>query len=190
MAMSTYQSIIILNVKGLNAPIKKQRVSVQIKQVRPFCLKVKVTQSCPTPCHPVDYSPPGSSVHGDSPGKKCPLPGLLPIQGSNTGLLHCRQILYHLSHQGSPRMLKWITFSRGSSWPRNWTRVSCIAAGFFTSWACLQRLTSELKAQTDCKWGDKGISCKQKQESELAILILYKTDFKTRLITKGKERHF
>ena len=26
-------------------------------------------------------------------------------------------------------------FSRGSSQPRNWTRVSCIAGGFFTSWA-------------------------------------------------------
>ena len=29
------------------------------------------------------------------------LQGIFPIQGSNPGLLHCRQILYHLSHQGS-----------------------------------------------------------------------------------------
>ena len=28
-----------------------------------------VAQSCPTLCDPMDYSPPGSSVHGDSPGK-------------------------------------------------------------------------------------------------------------------------
>ena len=28
--------------------------------------------------------------------------GIFPTQGSNLGLLHCRQILYHLSHQGSP----------------------------------------------------------------------------------------
>ena len=28
-----------------------------------------VTQSCPTLCDPMDYSLPGSSVHGDSPGK-------------------------------------------------------------------------------------------------------------------------
>ena len=28
-----------------------------------------VTQSCLTLCNPIDYSPPGSSVHGDSPGK-------------------------------------------------------------------------------------------------------------------------
>ena len=35
------------------------------------------------------------------------------------------------------RILEWvaIAFSRGSSWPRNQTRVSCIASGFFTSWA-------------------------------------------------------
>ena len=30
------------------------------------------------------------------------LQGIFPIQGSNPGLLHCRQILYHLSHQESP----------------------------------------------------------------------------------------
>ena len=35
------------------------------------------------------------------------------------------------------RILEWVAnpFSRGSSQPRNWTRVSCIAGGFFTSWA-------------------------------------------------------
>ena len=48
-----------------------------------------------------------------------------------------RQILYQLSHKGSPRILEWVTypFSSGSSWPRDQTRVSCIAGGFFTSWA-------------------------------------------------------
>ena len=35
------------------------------------------------------------------------------------------------------RILEWVAipFSRGSSWPRDWTRVSCIAGGFFTVWA-------------------------------------------------------
>ena len=34
-------------------------------------------------------------------------------------------------------ILEWVAypFSRGSSLPRNWTGVSCIAGGFFTSWA-------------------------------------------------------
>ena len=54
-----------------------------------------------------------------------------------TQVSHCRQILYHLSHKGSPRILGWVAypFSSGSSWPRNWTEVSCIAGGFFTNWA-------------------------------------------------------
>ena len=44
----------------------------------------------------------------DSPGKNtwvgchALLQGIFPAQGSNPSLLHCRQILYHLSHQGSP----------------------------------------------------------------------------------------
>ena len=63
------------------------------------------------------------------------LQGIFPTQGSNPGLPHCRWILYLLSHQGSPRILEWVTcpFSSGSSRPRNRTRLSCIAGGFFTS---------------------------------------------------------
>ena len=94
-------------------------------------------------CNPMDCSPPGSSVHGDSPGKNTGvgchalLQEIFPIQESSPGLPHCRRIFYHLSHQGSPRILKWVacSFSRESSQPRNQTGVSCIAGGFFTSWA-------------------------------------------------------
>ena len=45
------------------------------------------------------------------------LRGIVPTQGSNPHLLHCRQTLYHLSHQGSPRILEWVAipFSRGPS---------------------------------------------------------------------------
>ena len=55
-------------------------------------------------CNPTDYSPPGSSVHRDSPGKNngvgclALLQGIFPRQGSNLGLLHCRWILYCLRH--------------------------------------------------------------------------------------------
>ena len=35
-------------------------------------------------------------------GLPCPSPGIFLMQGSNLGLLHYRQILYHLSHKGSP----------------------------------------------------------------------------------------
>ena len=68
-----------------------------------------VTQSCLTLCDPMDCSPPGTSVHGGSPGKNTGvgchflLQRIFPTQGLNLGLLHCRQMLYHLSHQGSQR---------------------------------------------------------------------------------------
>ena len=71
-------------------------------------------------------------------GLPCPpLQGIFPTQGSNPHFPHWEQILYHLRHQGSPRILEWVAcpFSSGSSWPRNRTKVSCIAGGFFTSWA-------------------------------------------------------
>ena len=61
-----------------------------------------------TLCDPMDYCPPGTSVHGDSPGKNTGvgchtlLQEIFPTQESNPGLPHCRQILYQLSHQGSP----------------------------------------------------------------------------------------
>ena len=65
--------------------------------------KVLVAQLCPTLCDPMDYNPPGSSVHGDSPDKNtekgCHVQGIFPTQGSNPGLPHCRQILYRLSHK-------------------------------------------------------------------------------------------
>ena len=40
----------------------------------------------------------------NSPGVACHflLQGIFPTQGSNSGLPHYRQMLYHLSHQGSP----------------------------------------------------------------------------------------
>ena len=59
-----------------------------------------------------------------------------------SGLPCLLRILYCLSHPGSPRILKWIAypFSRGSSWPRNWTGVFCIAGRFFTSSATREAL--------------------------------------------------
>ena len=63
----------------------------------------EVTQSCPTLCDPMDYSLPGSSVHG----------------------------IFHA------RVLEWnaISFSRGSSWPRDRTQVSHIVDRWLTVWA-------------------------------------------------------
>ena len=57
------------------------------------------------------------------------------------GILQAR-ILYQLSHKGSPRMLEWVAypFSSRSSQPRNQTRVSCVAGGFFTNCAIREAL--------------------------------------------------
>ena len=50
------------------------------------------------------YSPPGSSVHGILQARMLEWVAIpFPTQGWNQGLLHCRQIRYRLSHQGSPR---------------------------------------------------------------------------------------
>ena len=63
-------------------------------------------------CKPMDCSPP--PCPWNSPGKNtgvgsCSLPqGTFPTQGLNPGLPHYRQILYHLSHQGSPSPLLYL----------------------------------------------------------------------------------
>ena len=83
-----------------------------------------VAQSCPILCDPVDCSPPGSSVHGDSSGKNAGvgglalLPGIFPTQGWNPGLPHCRQILYQLTHKGRKSLKsKWNISKTLGMWP-------------------------------------------------------------------------
>ena len=78
-------------------------------------VKVLVAQSCPALWDHMDCSLPGSSMEENpwnSPGKNAGvgchflLQGIFPSQGSNLGLLHCRQNLYHLSPQGSPQIVE------------------------------------------------------------------------------------
>ena len=100
---------------------------------------------------PMDYP-----VHRNSPGQNTGLgslsllQGIFSTQGSNPGLPHCLQILYQLSHQGSPRILEWVVYSfcSRSSQPRNWTRFSCIAGGFFTNWAIREVLKRPMQEKT------------------------------------------
>ena len=75
-------------------------------------MKVLVTQSCLTLCHPwtvahqllCPWDFPGKNV---GVGCYSLLQGIFLTQGFNLGLLHCRQILYHLTHQGSPFLGLW-----------------------------------------------------------------------------------
>ena len=87
---------------------------------------MKAAQSCLT------LQPHGLHRPWNSPGQNTGMgslslhQGIFPTQGSNPGLLHCRRILYCLSHQGSLRILEWVAFpfSRGSSQLRDRTQVS------------------------------------------------------------------
>ena len=61
------------------------------------------------------YSPWGSPGQTTSAGSLSLLQGIFPTQGSNPGLLHCRQILHRVSHQGSPEASETAHFH--ISWP-------------------------------------------------------------------------
>ena len=75
-----------------------------------------VTQMCVTLCDPMDCNPPGASV-----GCHALLQGIFPTQGSNPDVPHCRWILYHLRHQGSP----------GAEWyPAMWPLISISTFAF------------------------------------------------------------
>ena len=69
----------------MEGPCQKGRGRFKPCSLSWWCL---LAQSCLTLCHPEDCSPPGSSVHGDSPGKNtgvgclARLKGIFPTQGS------------------------------------------------------------------------------------------------------------
>ena len=76
--------------------------------------KVEVSQPCPTLCDPMNYTVHEFSRPDPGVGSLSLIQGIFPTQGSNPGLLYCRQILYQLIHKGSPRILEWVAcpFSR------------------------------------------------------------------------------
>ena len=79
------------------------------------------------------YSPwnfPGQST---GVGSHSLLQRMFATQDSNSGLPHCGQILYQLSHQGGSRILEWVAypFSSGSSRPRNQIGSPALQADFF-----------------------------------------------------------
>ena len=70
-----------------------------------------VVQSCLTLCNPMDQGPASLLCSWDYLGKNtgvgcCALQGIFLTLGSHLGFLHCRQILYCPSHQGSPLCIK------------------------------------------------------------------------------------
>ena len=77
---------------------QKQGEMKSLSRVRLFA--TPWTVACTRLLHPWDFL-------GKNTGVGCHflLQGIFPTQGLNPGLLHCRQKLYHLSHQGSPERL-------------------------------------------------------------------------------------
>ena len=74
-------------------------VSIYGMCIYTVCYCCLVSKSCLTLCGPMDWNPSGSSVHGILQarilGCHSFFQGIFLTQGSNSGLLHCRQILYH-----------------------------------------------------------------------------------------------
>ena len=60
------------------------------------------------------YSPWNSPGQNTAVGSLSLLQGIIPTQGSNLDLPHCRQILYQLSHQGNPLQVLHVYFSGAS----------------------------------------------------------------------------
>ena len=69
----------------------------------------------------MDYTVMKSASKSPGLGSHPLFQGIFPTQGSNTGLPHSRQIIYRLSHKGSPGILDWVAYplSDGSSRHRN-----------------------------------------------------------------------
>ena len=85
-------------------------------------LKVLVTHLCSTLHDLMDYGPPGSSIHGILQSRILEWVaiffsrGIFPTEGSNPGLLRYQQILYCLSHQGSPNFMADRRGKGGKQW--------------------------------------------------------------------------
>ena len=107
-----------------------------------------VAQSCPTLCDSMDCSPPGSSVRGISEARVLEWvavyssPGDPQNQGSNLGLLHCRQLLYCLSHHGNPVCVYIYIHTRTYIYTYIYTYVYMHAHTHTHTGACMQRTVS------------------------------------------------
>ena len=74
--------------------------------------EVKIAQSCLTLWDPMDYTVPGILQARMLEWVAFPFSrgSFQPLGRWNSGLLHCRQILYQLSHQGGLRILEWAAY--------------------------------------------------------------------------------
>ena len=120
---------------------------------RVYCVawsEVKVAQSCPTLCDPMDYT-----VHGILQARILEwvglslLQGIFPTRVLNPGLPHCRWILYQLSHDVRAKLLQ--------SYPTLCKSMNCSLPGSSVH-GSLQARILEWVAISSCKGSsDSGI---------------------------------
>ena len=108
-----------------------------VTEPKSFGVKVKGDQLYPALWTPQTVYSPRNSLGWNTGNSRVRslslLQGIFPTQGSNSGLLHCRQIPYQLSHKGIPRTLTGmgsLSLLQRISRSRNRTGVSCTAGGF------------------------------------------------------------
>ena len=93
---------------AMSQPGSKYKIIIPVSNIY-ICCAVLSRSSCLTLCNPMDCSPPGSSVHGDSPDKNTGmgchalLQRIFQTQELNRGLLHCKQILLPAELPRKPR---------------------------------------------------------------------------------------
>ena len=114
-------------------------------------VKVKVTQSCPTRLDPMDCSPWNSPGQNSGVGSLSLLQGIFPtLQRLNSGLPHCRQILYQLSEpQEKPKGSQSYSFSSSQIWMWELGHKQSWMSKNWCFWTLV--LEKTLESPLDCK---------------------------------------
>ena len=104
------------------------------------------------------YSPWNSPGQNAGMGSHSLLQEIFPTQRSNPGLLHCRQILYQLSHKGSPRLIynsSLFSFSLKKKL-QEVTRSYLRIYGFFYLPYCCRFFGGSISKESACNAGESG----------------------------------
>ena len=107
-------------IRGNSSKLKKKNFNTVIQFCHCYCVNMILHKECILK-YILAYFHLKKIVQGlhspwNSPGQNTGvgslslLQGIFPTQGSNPGLPQCRQILYQLSHQGSPTVLEWVAY--------------------------------------------------------------------------------
>ena len=116
---------------------------ILVGKIKHYEVKVKVTQSCLTLCEPMDYT-----VLGILQARI--LEWIFPTQGSNPGLPHCGQILYQLTHKGSPIVCS-LSLLQGI-FPTQESNQGLLCCRWILYQLSYQRSSNTIKLNTNVLW--------------------------------------